>query len=71
MRCFLCSAAVIVGVIGGGFVPARAAALPLAGLSGQKAERSSTPGLRLRPTCVWRLCRSTGPASRGLPISGG
>jgi hypothetical protein len=38
MRCFLCGAVVIVGVIGGGFVPARAAALPLAGLSGQKAD---------------------------------
>jgi hypothetical protein len=36
MRCFLCSAAVIVGVIVGGF--ARAATLPLAGLSGQKAD---------------------------------
>jgi len=40
MRRLLCSAAVIAGVIGGGFMPAPAAALPLAGLSGQKADNS-------------------------------
>ena len=38
MRSLLFSAAVIVGVIGGSFMPAVAAALPLAGLSGQKAD---------------------------------